>query len=310
MVGLAPTSHIDAVGALVGGKLYLMGGYLGVNPVRYTAKVDVLDPTTGTWITKARPTPAKMSHVASAVVDDRYVYLAGGFRPDKALVCNVDPVCEYYGSTQVWKYDTQTDTYQAAPPLPAPRGSGSMTLVGRTLHFVSGLALDRSEQVDHWTLDVDTGTSWVADVPLPLGEGRNHFGVTLLNGVVYVVGGQTGLSVDFNTILLKSVLALDLAQPELGWVHKADLPAVRSHTAQTTLTFNCVILTAGGDSPPNKGTSTLWQYDPTVDQWSAVPGGLPDGRYGAVLQTDQTKLLYTGGSPAPYIRKAYVGLPG
>jgi len=300
-------NHIDAATALVGGRWYLFGAYFGVNPVRYTQRVDVFDLATKRWGSASRAMPEAVSHAGVAVVDDRYVYLAGGFRPNRSLVCNVTPVCERYGSTNVWRYDTQTDRYALAPPLPEPRGSGSLALVGRTLHFVSGVGSDRLERVDHWTLDLDNGSRWVASTPLPPGTGRNHFGLVTVGTMLFAVGGQQGLAVDNDVRLLSSVLAFDTANPDAGWVRKADLPAARSHTAQTTLTFGCVILIAGGDNPANTGTSTLWQYVPTSDTWSAVGSGLPDARFGAALQTDGTALYYAGGSPTSTGRSTQIG---
>ena len=41
---------------------------------------------------------------------------------------------------------------------------------------------------DHWSLDVDTGTAWHPDTPLP--NPRNHLGVIALDGRIYAIGGQ------------------------------------------------------------------------------------------------------------------------
>ena len=133
-----------------------------------------------------------------------------------------------------------------------------MALIGRTLHVVGGLDLSRHERLEHWTLDVDTGTSWVPATPLPAGVGRNHIGLAAVGTSLYVVGGQTGLAVDFDTVLLTSVWSLDTAAPGATWQRRADMPQPRSHTAATTVTYSCLILTGGGDNPPNKGTTTLW----------------------------------------------------
>jgi N-acetylneuraminic acid mutarotase len=301
-----PAKHIDATSAIVAGKWYVFGAYKGVNPVRYSWSVHVLNTATGVWTT-ARRTPAQFSHAGSAVVDDRYVYIAGGFRPDPSLVCNVDPVCESYGSTEVWKYDTVTNKYTSAPALPEARGSGSLALVGRTLHFVGGLDLNRAERLEHWTLDVDTGASWVPDVPLPAGAGRNHFALVAQGSTLYVVGGQTGLAVDFNTVLLKSVMAFDTSNPEAGWFARADMPQPLSHTAQSTVCYLGVLLTGSGDNPQNRGTAKLWEYDPVSDAWTTVASGIPGGRFGAVMQTDGTKLYVTGGSPGALGLTTYIG---
>ena len=47
-----------------------------------------------------------------------------------------------------------------------------------------------------------------------------------------------------------------------------------------------------------------------ADHWSNVTPGLPDARYGALLQTDGTRLWYVGGAPNSVGVHTFVGALG
>jgi hypothetical protein len=96
----------------------------------------------------------------------------------------------------------------------------------------------------------------------------------------------------------------------------ADLPAKRSHTAETATTINTSrglkALVASGDNPVNQGTKTVWIYTPDSGKGSwSIGTSLPSSRYAAVLKfDDRTGLLYyIGGSPNTTSKTTNKGVP-
>ncbi len=296
--------HIDASVAAVNGEVLVFGGYYKVAPITYTLRVESFDPVSRKW-RRLHDLPAPMSHVGTAVVDNRYVYLAGGFTSIPSTSCAGDNPCETFGTTTVWRYDAVADSYTAVASLPQPRGSGGMVLVGRTLHFVGGVDPDRLEQLDHWTLNVDDQTAeWQPATPLPAGAGRTHFGIGVHGTRIYVFGGQTG----FGTAIQdrNDGLVLDTASTEPAWVPIAKLPAPRSEIAQTVVATGKGFLVLSGSNPPNHGTNSQWRYDALTDAWSVKPTVLPDARYSALLTVLGTQMYYVGGSPSAVGKHLYI----
>src|SRR5262249_14401162 len=158
----SPIARSEAVGAAVGGKLYVFGGISGRGgnysyPV--TARSDVYDPATDAW-TQLADMPEAFTH-SVGTVDRTTIWFVGGF-----LGHTPGP-----GTEHVWKYATLTDTGSRGPDLPEARGGGASAIVGRTLHSFGGANERRTADMPtHWSLDLDDpAATWTqrADMPLP-----------------------------------------------------------------------------------------------------------------------------------------------
>lgn len=109
--------------AAVNGRMYLFGGIAG-NTV--LASVEEYDPIADRWRFVA-PMPEPLHHTAAAVVDDRYVFLVGGYR-----TLAFDP------TDSVYRYDTLLDVWTRMPSLPAPRGAlAAATIDGKVYASVA-----------------------------------------------------------------------------------------------------------------------------------------------------------------------------
>ncbi len=170
-----PVARLESAGIVIGENLYVFGGFYF--RLKASQRVDVYDPQQNTWARLAdMPTP--VTHV-SAVLDDRFVWFAGGFVGD-----HPGPVTQ-----QVWRYDTITDRWTAQVPLPENRASGGFQRLGRTLHYFGGFASDRDTTcTNHWVLNLDGGTAWQERAPLP--EPIGHNASVVLHGKIYSIGGQ------------------------------------------------------------------------------------------------------------------------
>jgi N-acetylneuraminic acid mutarotase len=277
----APVKLSEGMGATVGGQVYVFGGYDTTLPSRQaTARVSRYDPATNTW-SRMADMPQRLTHLGHAS-DDRYVYLAGGYRTN----ANGN---QTFAVDTVYQYDTQTNTWANLPSLPAARGAGALALVGRELHYYGGVSIDRVDRSDHYVLNIDNPSAgWSKKASLP--ASKNHLASVTLNGKIYAIGGQIGI--DDTTHNQSSVYAYDSATDH--WTAVAPMPNVRSHIGGSTFVRDGRIWVAGGISVNGTVLGDVIQYDPATNHWTTV-GTLPAPRHSAVAVPLGDKILLTGG---------------
>jgi N-acetylneuraminic acid mutarotase len=86
---------------------------------------------------------------------------------------------------------------------------------------------------------------------------EENFGVTSLNGKIYVVGGNAGSG------YLDSVNVYDTAQPTSGWSSVSGLPDLRWGPAAVTVNGKIYALGGANIYNPTRIFSTVWVYDPS-----------------------------------------------
>jgi N-acetylneuraminic acid mutarotase len=282
----APTPKRVAESAVIGGKLYVFGGFAPMNaasiaPVELS--VSVYDPAADAW-GRAADMPLDVTH-ANAVVVDGTVWIAGGYRGPQPgpTVANV------------LRYDVASDSWREGPPLPVPTAGGTLALVGRTLHYVGGF-LDRDTTVgNHWALAVDGGTTWESRAPLPVLRG--HLASAVVGGRMYAIGGQ--LRHDTDAVDLDAVHAYDPARDT--WTAVAHLPSPRSHfEASTFVHHDRIVIVGGRDNTrwsglKRLGLANVTTYDPAKDIWTELPA-LPLGLQTTVAQVIDGRLIVTTGA--------------
>ncbi len=281
----SPVTRAEAIGAAVGGKVYVFGGFENRGsqntriPLR--ARSDVYDPATNTW-KQLKDMPEPFSH-AEGAVDGDTIWFVGGYVGD-----HPGP-----GTTAVTKYDTLTDTWSNGPSLPQARGAGACAVVGRTLVFSGGM--DRTRTINTpqcWALNLDNlKAGWVrmADMPTP----RNHLGGAAVGGAFYAIGGQLGQEAAAN--VRNEVDRFDLATNT--WTRVADLPTPRSHITSATFAYEGKIYVIGGETKAFTQQKSVYVYDPTTNVWSAIDD-LPLPRSTMIAGVVAGKIVtVTGNSP-------------
>lgn len=284
----APLARFEGQSAVVGGKLYIFGGYTDGSVIPKTFEADVYDPASDSW-EQLPDTPRPMTH-AGTVADDTNIYFAGG------VVGSDDPddAAKIPATTEVWRFDTVSEVWSVMPPLPEPRGAGALALLDDTLHFFGGTGEDRYQEVgDHWALALDGAEGWLELAPLPFPT--NHLAGVTANGTIYAVGGQTGHNETLQT--QSSVQAYD---PEFdGWYEVAPLPQSLGHIGNATFEHGGRIYVVGGEVAYGGSSDQVFVYDPSLDLWEeATPfpspehsllGGVVDGELviggGSALET-------------------------
>ncbi len=282
----SPQARYEAGGTAVGGRLYVLGGYVN-GAIESTARSDVYDPAADSW-TRIDDLPTEVTH-APAVAVDGVIWLLGGFVGD-----HPGP-----STTQVQRYDARSgDWLPAGPPLPERRGAGAAALVGRTIHYFGGV--DRADgsgtyvdEGDHWALDVDDlDAGWQRRDPMPVP--RNHLAGAALGGRVYAIGGQFGNDEEAQN--RAEVHRYDPAADR--WTRVADLPAGRGHTTASALADRGRLLVLGGTENGNVASRQVTAYDPELDAWTRLPD-LPAGRKTPVAARIGERIVSsTGGGTA------------
>lgn len=280
----APLARFEAQGLVVGGKLYVLGGFYDKS-LRATACADVYDIAANSWRRLAN-LPEPLTH-AGQTVDGNTIYLVGGYVGD-----NPGPSTDH-----VWKYNIGSNTWSAGPALPASRGGGAVVVLNHKLHFFGGATRRQgsksstADQAEQFVLDLDGGTRWITAAPLP--NPRNHLGAAVLNGKAYVLGGQH--TYQEGTTSQKQV---DVYNPATdSWTRAADLPHSRSHISASTFVMDGRLIVAGGsvnNGSSGASTTEVAMYDPGSNKWSQLPA-LPSGRKTPVAGTDGTLIVVSTG---------------
>ena len=128
----APSARNSAAGAVIGNKLYVVGGRQMVaqadgrsRPVN-VATLEVYDPAADRWETRA-PMPLAQGGLAAAAHDGK-LYVFGG----EQFV----PQAKVFGES--WVYDPALDRWSALPAMATPRHGHGAAVVGKRIYLMGG----------------------------------------------------------------------------------------------------------------------------------------------------------------------------
>gem|GEM_PF-1058429 len=282
LVPPCPKALLDAGGAQVGNRLYVVRGYGDRGVVNDL--IFVLDLEVGEWLPAlTAPEGLAHSHVAACSDGARFVYFAGG-----QLGAECGPAI-----ASAFSYDTVTGSWNSLPDLPAPRYAGTMQLLADRLHFVGGAEPDRyTPTSDHWSLAVEAGRAadpaWRGEVPVPLPA--MHRGSAVVEGTLYLFGGQQGdfVAVPGDPSFRCTAETEETYFPDVyrfrpgvaAWERLADLPMPVSHTDFAVVPADGQVHVVGGQvyKHPERFrlrlTSLIQSYDTAADRWT-ITGSLP-----------------------------------
>ena len=313
----SPIARFESGVAVIKGKMYVVGGHLEPE-LSATKLMYRYDPTADSWEQLA-DAPEEISHITAAVVDDRYLWIAGGYvgqHPGR-------------GIAETYRYDSTTDQWESGPSLPEARASGGLACIDGRLHYFGGLDVDRhTNHPDHWVLD-PTNPEWETASPMPMA--RTHAATAVHDNSIFAIGGHYGHDVPGQPGIIDPQADLDVVHrydPVTdSWEERRRLPHRRSHCEPGTFVHQGRIYCAGGRSigsfkeiltedsslamrinriatkalrrirngRGNAGTDDLLCYDPASDRWSVVMN-LGRGLYApAAVCIDGEMILTNGG---------------
>jgi len=277
-----PIIRAEALRAVVDNKLYVFGGFEGdAGPV---VTSDVYDPAANKW-TAIKDLPYRLTH-AGIIAVGHDIYFAGGYIGIGATGYN-----QQFGTTNVFKYNIDTNTYTNVVSLPKAVSAGGLVLLNNELHYVGGNNNSRQDIGDHYVLDLgNIAAGWKTATSLP--HGRSHFGLVTLNGKIYAVGGQFGN--DEASVTQNYVEVWDPANPGT-WTELAPLPTKISHFASSVVVYENRIITLGGETAFNDDTDLVYAYDPETNSWAAMTR-LPGTRFSGVAGVLDGNIYFTTGS--------------
>lgn len=279
-VAPSPVGTAEAASAVVGGKLYQIGGY--TSKWRPTSRTDVYDPATNTW-TRLADAPRRLTH-AGVAANQENIYLAGGYvgKPEGG---------QLFATRAVWRYHIPTNTWYAMPPLPQARGSGGFSNLRGELHFFGGADLNRIDRNNHWVLNLNNlAAGWSESTPLP--NARSHLGDAIISGKIYAIGGQH--SYDHSLTTQNTVHVWNPATNT--WNRVANLPQGRSHIGSTTFVVNGEIIVIGGEVRHNVAVNNVTVYNPVTNSWRGLTP-LPTKRHSGIAGYINGNIYYSSGAP-------------
>jgi N-acetylneuraminic acid mutarotase len=258
--------------------------------------MDILDLKTNNW-SKGRPLPGAQTHWGVAN-DGRYIYLAGG---------QYGPMLSINGTSEVWRYDTQNNTWSAMPALPDVRFGGQMQYLDGRLHFVGGNDSSRvRSRAEHFIFDTNQpAKGWYAGAMLPMTT--DHHSSIIVDNQLYVLGGE----VEHGTSYLSNSGFYRYNASANRWITLPNLPVATSHVEAATLTDGVRIFILAGQTNAQQLTSDVYSFDFKRNRW-VQHTSLPTARKAGVAWITGNKLYYMTGDDARLgePRSTYVGVIG
>ena len=279
--GAAMPSFIRNMGAaVVGDKIYVMGGYgRGIEVANANFVYDTIE---NTWLVKAKmPTPRTNLAVVSL---NNKIYALGG---NTAMEINEG-------------YEPETDTWQNLAPLPTPRMhiNCSGAAIQDKIYIIGGLAKwftisDKNEVYDPST------DSWRECAPLP--TPRQGAAVVSAQGKIFVIGGNG----DYPPLLLRMTIVEAYDPLTDSWERKADIPEAGIPLGVVTANNQILALTQTGFG--NEEALKIYTYDPARDIWSTGSVVPRTVRLGSVTIVNNTIYIIGGGNSQKVFSDILIG---
>jgi N-acetylneuraminic acid mutarotase len=271
-----PQQLLDAGGAALGGKLYVVAGKTASGP---QSLMHIYDPTTNAWTTGASlPGPAVENPAVVAVAGKLYAF-GGSTLPFSGAVNNAAV------------YDPQTNTWTPLAPMPTARGGATAQTINGLIYVAGGMDANGASLA---TLQIyNPGTnSWTSSTSMS--TRRDNPGSAALGGKLYVFGGRTR-NAD-GTELVGQLTTVEMFDPATStWIARAPMPTGRR--TMVVGTMNGVAQVMGGERQAD-GTAfeANEEYNPVTNTWRTLEP-MPTGRHGAVAGTINGVVYVVGGGP-------------
>ena len=253
-----PTARYGMAVGAISGKLYVVGGYNGIN---FFNTNEEYDPATNTWATKAAMPTARGSWAAGVISNKLYVVGGAGGNENENE-----------------EYDPVGNTWSIKAVMPTARYDLSGGIINGKLYAVGGHQgsyLNINEEYD------PLANTWATKAVMPSARAGCTAGV--IGGKLYIVGGNNGVDV-FNT-------NEEYSPVSDTWVNKAAMPTARYDLSAGAIGGKLYVV--GGYN----GSSSLdpnEEYDPAVNTWT-TKAPMPTARYGLAAGVVGGKLYAISG---------------
>ena len=273
-----PFGRIEAGTVQFGDELFVFGGF-GDKYDYVWGRVDALNVDSQKW-RRATSLPGAQTHFGVAT-DNRFIYIAGGqYGAGESRT----------GTNEMWRYDPIKNRWNRSIDLPDTRFAGTLAYWNNQLHFFGGAGPDRVTSTNtHWILkynEIDKG--WQKASPMP--RVGDHMGATVMNGRIYLIGGEHGHGVSY--VQHDNVFEYN---PATGtWREMAPMPSASSHFEGNVLQSGGKIWVVGGMTQAWRVTNEVRSFDPAQNIWR-IHESLPEGRKGGYGWISNGRMFYAAG---------------
>jgi N-acetylneuraminic acid mutarotase len=220
--------------AVVGGKLYLIGGWRTIPPYP-SSLLFMYDPPTNTWSTK-EPMPI-MSGCSSAGVVDGKIYVL--------TPCDGHPGIYNF----LYVYDPVTNTWVNRDPAPHQHAGAAAGVIEGKFYVVGGIDGSNGYSAAVDVFNPATGT-WSARAPMPTARSELVCGV--INGKLYAAGGANERG---------ALAVLEVYDPVTDtWRTEAPMPTARRNAAAAVIDDKLYVV--GGTDAQLQIVSTVEVFTP------------------------------------------------
>jgi len=240
-----PTVRSGLSTSAVNGKIYAFGGSVATSnpfPALSPAPVEVYDPATDTWTTKADiPTPRNW--LATSAVNGKIYAIGGGLSNQNQDILST-----------VEAYNPITDNWTQKTDMPTARVGLGTSVVDGKIYAIGGWNGSFVAAVEVYDPTTDT---WSKRTPMP--TRRAFLATAVVNEKIYAIGGTT---IANESIVLPTVEEYDPATDT--WTRKTDMPTSRD-TFSTNVVDGKIYAIGGWDS--HRRVATVEVYNPITDTW-------------------------------------------
>jgi N-acetylneuraminic acid mutarotase len=267
-----PTARTEVTSALLGSKIFVIGGFHGSGANSNT--VEVYDTATNTWPAGYAPYPHPVDHAVAASALGK-VFVFGGYTTFGGRV--VSPAAH--------EYDPATNTWTPLTDLPFPRAAAAAVTANDLIYIFGGVGPNAATPVvyDPWSNSYD--------LLAPMTAEREHLSAAAIDGLIYVAGGRQNGN--------QNIDVTEVYDPFWDtWQPAPPLPTPRGGLAASTVESQ--VHTLGGEDL-SPGGSTFPEHEvfsPATGWWKPAPP-LPTPRHGLTAQVVGNKLYVIGGGPQP-----------
>ncbi len=255
-----------------------------------TATAPAPDPVYGKGWKALKPIGGgpRQEHAVAAV--NGRVYLIGGIERDGAGGIVTTPRMEVY--------DTRSDTWSEAAPLPVPMNHPNVAAVGGKIYVLGALSGGASWQAlrDSYVYDPRTNR-WTELAPMPAGTERGSAAMGVKGTKIYLSGGMRTLTPGPGGLqdTVATTSSYDVVTGR--WETLPDLPQARDHVGGA-IVGNTLYVLGGRDRGQVNVRDTVYALDLSTRRWTER-APMPTARGGIASAAVGGKIYTFGGEGNP-----------
>jgi RNA polymerase sigma factor (sigma-70 family) len=237
-----PTARTWLSASVVNGKIYAIGGCVGVSI--HTSLVEEYDPATNTWTQKA-DMPTVRDQLSTSAVNGK-IYAIGGL--DEGVLGSVE------------EYDPVRDKWTERADMPTARQGLSTSVVNGKIYAIGGWNSNQGgplSTVEEYDPERDT---WTRKSDMPIA--RVFLSTSVVNGKIYAIGGSNRR---MGTNDYEGIPVVEEYDPVTDtWESKADMPMARWSLSVSTVGDRIFAIGGMDRTVP---FAAVEEYDPVADTW-------------------------------------------